>query len=183
MESKGNERHYWLRMKNGLNVIDPLEGLKQESNGVWFSWCNAQKGCKIIYSRLDRFYANKDVCCFEPISEGNKVLVYPYTLSNHHPIKAKITINCGIKIRPKNKNILLLNTSLWRDQDCIEVVNTLRGINRWMLKDLSSIDIWNQNVLSWKCIFQIVSQKTALDRRREEDHLQDVLLAVEARIQ
>lgn len=54
---KGNESHFWKRMKAKLNLFDTLEGLRKDDTNIWYSWCNVQKGRRRIYCRLDRFYS------------------------------------------------------------------------------------------------------------------------------
>lgn len=53
--------------------------MKKESKIIWFTWHNYHKGKK-IYSRLDRFYANRDFFNFDLTKGGDRVNMHPYTL-------------------------------------------------------------------------------------------------------
>lgn len=84
---KGNEKFFWYQMKNKLNLFDPLEGLKKESKGIWYTWWNFQKGSKRMYCRLDGFYANRDLFSFDLVDKEHRTKVHPSSLSNHDPIE------------------------------------------------------------------------------------------------
>lgn len=34
---KGNEKHFWYRLKHKLNLVDPMEKWKKDCKGVWYS--------------------------------------------------------------------------------------------------------------------------------------------------
>lgn len=106
-EWKGNKRFYWSSLKNKLSLLDLLEGRKNEYNPICFTWCNYQKGATRIYSRLDKFYINKDVFNFRRDRDGICTKVNPYTLSDHHLIQAVISWG-NSTILPKLKKIVFI---------------------------------------------------------------------------
>lgn len=60
MAWKGNEKFFWLRLKQKFKLIDPMEKDKKNCKGIWYTQCNAQKGGSRIYCKLDKIYTNKD---------------------------------------------------------------------------------------------------------------------------
>jgi hypothetical protein len=92
-------------------LIDPIEGQKIGFSSIYYTWCNAQNDAKCIYYQLDRFYLNEDHFILDPLRDGCKVEVHPYTLSNHHPIKIRAIIKNG-HVKTKKNEGFLLNTEL-----------------------------------------------------------------------
>lgn len=183
MEWKGSEKHFWMSLKSKLNLLDPLEGMKCDNNTIWYTWCNARKGGRRIFCRLDKFYANMELEAWYILNDGIRGMVYPYTLSNHHPIKANIIINNEGRKVSKNRGNFILNTKLLKDDDCKANIITLREVKKWILKGLIPIERWNQNVNGWKILCQTIGNKRPMDMRREKNFLQDELLNVENIIQ
>lgn len=75
-----------------------------------------------------------------PPEDGTKVQVYPYTLSDHHPINAIINYYHNPSLGKRKDGNFMLNTQLLKDVDCQEAIASLREIDKWMLKDSSAIE-------------------------------------------
>lgn len=146
-------------MKNIRRGFDPLEGLKHVHKGIWFTWCKYQKGRSRIYCRLDRFYADKDFFSFTPNSLGNSVMVWPVSLSDHHPIAAHICLRDSTPPQTSHNDKFTVNTKLLEDQDILAAIFIIRQINRWNQDTQSLISRWNKNVNSWQCLLKTVGQK------------------------
>lgn len=126
-------------MKNIKKLFDPLEGLKHVRKGIWFTWCNFQKAGSRIYSRLDRFYTNKDFFSFIPDLQDSSVAVRPSSLSDHHPIFAEIVTRNSSKPLNKTGGKFILNNNLLKDQDVLAAIHIVRVFNKWNSKNGSYI--------------------------------------------
>lgn len=79
---------------------------------------------------MDRFYGNKDLLSFQQEDDGSIVRVYPYTLSDHHPIKAQIAFNENVGPPIIREDKFLLNTSLLKDMDVRCVIYMIQQVNK-----------------------------------------------------
>ncbi|XP_059072101.1 uncharacterized protein LOC131872684 [Cryptomeria japonica] len=176
---KDMKKSHWFKMKNSLQLYDPLAGNKNNNPGPWYTWCNHQQGNDRIYSRLDRFYANRNLFSFLPNDLGNSVLVTPSTLSDHHPITASFTFNRA-PIRPNTTNSkFLLNVSLLKDTNLLAAIHIINIINKTNFpKDLKR-DIWNRNIPAWQNLLKTIGQKKAKDFRFTEKALSAELTKAE----
>lgn len=119
---KDNEKIHWNKLINSKTLFDPLAGNKASNPGIWHTRCNFQQGHSRIYSRLDRFYSNKNVFSFLPDNQNNIVLVTTTTLSDHHPIFTRISLNFT-PVHPRMTNPkFILNTSLLLDEDILAAI-------------------------------------------------------------
>jgi hypothetical protein len=180
---KDNERSFWNKLLSSKCLFDPIAGRKDVNPGLWHTWCNFQQGNARIYSRLDRFYANKLFFSFPPDSVGNIVHVIATILSDHHPILTKVNFICSpIQHKPKS-NKFILNSSLLLDEDVLAAVQIIRGLNNINLKHLSHTDRWNTNLSTWRTFLQTIGQKKAKDYRFVEKQLSTELQVAEESIQ
>ena len=180
---KDCENLHWSKFIFSKNLFDPLANNKDSNPGLWHTWCNFQQGHARIYSRLDRFYGNKDYFSFLPDHIGNVVLVTATTLSDHHPIFTRVSFNSA-PIRQKPAcNKFILNTKLLQDEDVLCAIQIIRNINKFNLKDSSMTDRWKANLLSWKCFLQTIGQKFAKDYRFVEKRLCSDLQNAEIEVQ
>ena len=180
---KDNEKFHWNRFLNSKNLFDPIAGNRNLNLGIWHTWCNFQQGQARIYSRLDRFYADKHSFSFPPDQFGNIVQVTATTLSDHHPIFTRVNF---IKVPMHNKvssHNFILNSSFLKDEDVLVAIQIIRGINKVNLHHLSNLDRWNLNLPTWKCFLQTTGQKRAKDYRFVEKQLCIELQRAESSIQ
>ncbi|XP_059066391.1 uncharacterized protein LOC131857706 [Cryptomeria japonica] len=180
---KDREKLHWDRMKRNKLFFDPLAGNKDLSPGIWHTWCNFQQGDNRTYSRLDRFYANKNFFSILPDKWGNSVLVTSTTLSDHHPIKTNFIINRSPTPRRSADAKFILNTSLLKDEYILAAVNIINLINKNHYPHLNDIEKWDLNVSSWQNFLKTIGQKRAKDYRRIENTLSANLQIAESRIQ
>lgn len=182
-EWKCQEKPHWDRFKQHMQLFDPLEVSKSESSALWYTWCNFQQGPNRIYSRLGRFYVNKDFFSFSPNHLGNSVVVLLVTLSDHFPIIVVINTRNSIpNSNPFNKKFIL-NTSLLNDKDALIAIKMVRIFNMHSQHPQSHTLRWNRNVSSWQKIFQTIGQKKAKDLRFVEKTLTNRLHSLEHEIQ
>lgn len=147
-EWKNLEKPHWDRFKQHLQLFNPLEATKPDNPNLWHTWCNFQQSTNWIYSRLDRFYANKDFFSFSPNQFGNVVVVLPTTLSDHFPILAIINIRNSITPCHSRNKKFLLNTSLLQDEDVLIVVKLTRLFNLQPHLPQSPLSRWKTNISS-----------------------------------
>ncbi|XP_059076993.1 uncharacterized protein LOC131876187 [Cryptomeria japonica] len=181
-EWKGFEKSHWDRMKFKKNLFDPLFGNKANTRGLWNTWCNFQKGCNRIYCRLDHFYANKDVFSFIHSNHGNSVVVWPFTLSHHHPITAHIKLANSLPANVVGPKKFILNTNLLKDLDALAAINLIRLLNKDNKNLASHIDQKLLQTIGQK-LLQTIGQKRAKDSRFVEKTLNLNLLHLENEIQ
>ena len=175
---KHQEKIYWDQCKHKLNLFDPLEGQRNVTPGLWFTWCNFKQGHNRIYSRLYRFYVNSDFFSFSPNHQKSPVFASSSTLSDHLPIIALINIRNALPPSTHHNDKFILNTSLLNDQDTIIAVKMVRMFN--LVNNFSShVDRWNRNVSSWRVIFQNLGQRKAKNYRRVENDLNARLQSAE----
>lgn len=157
-EWKGGEKIHWDRMKSMKILIDPLEGLKHVNKGIWFAWCNFQNASSKIYSKLDRFYTNKDFFSFIPDHQGFLVVVRPSSLLDHHPIFVEIVSRSANKPHSKNGGKFILNNNLLKDQDVLAAIHIVRMFNKWNPSSGSYINNWDTLVKSWQKIIGTIGK-------------------------
>lgn len=180
---KGEEKFFWRRLIGKFDLMDPLDECAKENQDIWYIWCNFQKGNKRIYSRLDRFYFNKNFFRVIRCQDGSVVRTTPYTLSDHHPIQATFsyfTLPSG-NVLPFN-NFVLKSTLLDREE-MVQPALIISQFNKYVNKCNSLIAECEQNIQNWKNLFQIVGKKLAKDARREEDNAHQILHKEERTIQ
>ncbi|GLJ49275.1 hypothetical protein SUGI_1041170 [Cryptomeria japonica] len=180
---KDGEKLHWDRMKINKLLYDPLAGNKDLSPGIWHTWCNFQQGANRIYSRLDRFYANKNLFSVLPDKWGNTVLATSTILSDHHPIKTRFIFNNSPTHCRASDSKFILNTSLLEDEDVLAVVHIISLINKSHFPHLNNIEKWDLNVTTWQNFLKTIGQKRAKDYRRIEKTLSANLQVVESHIQ
>lgn len=183
IEWKGGEKPHWDKMKNMKRFFDALEGLKHVHKGIWFTWCNFQKVGNKIYSRLDRFYTNRDFLSFILDHQGYLVVVKPSSLSDYHPIFVEIVTRSANKPHSKVGGKLILNNNLLKDQDILTTVHIVRMFNKWNPSSGSYINNWDTSVKSWQKILGTIGKKKAKDAKQVELVLSSNLHNVEQVLQ
>ncbi|XP_059067540.1 uncharacterized protein LOC131858343 [Cryptomeria japonica] len=180
---KDSENMHWSKFISSKNLFDPLANIKDCNPRIWHTWCNFQQGSDRIYSRLDRFYGNKDYFSFLPDQNGNVVLVTATTLSDHHPIFTRISFHSVPSKQRPTCNKFILNAKLLQDEDVLCAIQIIRNFNHINLKDSSLINIWKANLMSWKSFLQTIGQKFAKDFRFTEKCLNSDLQQAELEVQ
>lgn len=147
-EWKPNKKFVGFRWINKLRLPDPLPGKKAEHNDIWHTWCNFQQGNNRIYSRLDRFYYNKDWICVKRDGSGCSVKVVPYTLFDHNPINATFLLKAAPPLPPIMKEYFALNTRLLDNEDVVCASYIIRQFNFGNLRLNGAMDRWSRNIQS-----------------------------------
>jgi hypothetical protein len=180
---KDQERKTWYNFKISKSLFDPLSGNRNSNSGLWFTWCNFQKGQARIYSRLDRFYLSSNFFSVLPNEHNRIVNIFPSTLSDHHPISISISLGSFQARNKQDYHKFLLNTNLLKDEDILAAISIIRLINNSQYPSLSHIDRWKMNVAAWQKLLMTVGQKKAKDFRSTESRLNSNLYSAEMDIQ
>lgn len=180
---KDQEYVHWSNFIRNKNLFDPLANSKDTHPGIWHTLCNFQQGHARIYSRLDRFYGNKDFISFLPDNNNVIVKVTATTLSDHHPIFTRINISSGPTRQKSVCSKFLVNTELLQDVDVLCAIHIIRNYNFFNLKEYSMIDKWKATLPDWKNFSQTIGQKYAKDFRFDEKNLNSNLQEVELKAQ
>lgn len=143
------EKPHWDILVHHKGLFDPLAGNQKSHSGPWFTWCNSQQGGNIIYSRLDRIYANKDFFSFVLTDSGNHLNVLPSTISDHHPIFALINHSASPPPPPHPCYKFLLNISLLKDSMIPAAIKMIRFLNLHNNNLASPIVRRNFNLHAW----------------------------------
>ncbi|XP_059064486.1 uncharacterized protein LOC131856648 [Cryptomeria japonica] len=105
------------------------------------------------------------------------------TLSDHHPILARVNFISTPTNPSPRKHKFILNTSLLMDDDVLVALQIINGINKLNFRNCSKLDMWLYNISTWTSFLQTIGQKKAKDFRFAEKQLNINLQIAEYNVQ